>query len=352
MKVDLGKLFDLVIHMREHPHEDYNLDSKKGVVLNFKQQGLVLHKGIQAFMQSVAVLDEKQKVIQAFSGSSDLPILTKDVFNVTQAVPTFDTYWQPSYRGIRLLKGQLAWEIANVASGLTFELIPEGGKCKFYGISGAKVDAKIDKYGAGIGLTWEMIEGRKLYAFVNLMEQVRSQLNILWANTHYGLLATAAALTAVTWQGVATDPIVERDIATINKGYTTIGSATKDSGYGDTANAVMLIYASPLLKSRIMQAMRATSRDIIVGRQAGASGTAAGQVIEYNVVPYFSYNSNIPANKAIMVLPGNKIQNAVYLRELGLNERDIETLSEMRTYWTAFGAIIADTDQTAELAFA
>jgi hypothetical protein len=352
MNINLERAFDLIVHMRENAGEDYVVDKKKNIVLNPKQQSAVFHKVVQSFMQSVAVLDENKKIIQAFSGSSDLPQLTMDVFNVTQAVPNFDTLWQAAFKGIPLRKGQLSWEIADVVTGFAFELIPEGGKVKFYGISGSKTDAKIQKYGMGIGITWEMIEGRKLYQFVDQMEGVRAKLNNLWADTHYGLLATAALGQAVAWQGVATDPIVERDIATINKGYETIGSACKDKGYGDTANSPMVVYASPLLKARIMQAFRATSADIITGRQAGAASSKAGQVIEYAVTPKFTWNANIPSNKAVMVLPGNKVQNSVYLQELGLSERDIETLSELRTYWTAFGAIIADSQQTSELAFA
>jgi hypothetical protein len=349
--VNLEKAFDLYLHMNDNPDDDYVLNKKKGIVLNRKEQGTVLQKAIQAFMQQVAVQDEQGKIIQAFGGSSDLPVLTKDVFTVTQAMPVFDTFWQESFKGIPLKKGQLEWEIADVAAGFTFDLIPEGHKVRFYGISGDTTSARIQVYGMGIGITWQMREGRKLYKFVDLMGQVRAKLNTLWADTHYGLLATAALSAPVTWQGVVTDPIVERDIATINKGYETIGNACKAKGYGDTANAPMIIYTSPLLKARLMQAYRATSSDIIKGRVAGASSSVAGQVIEYNVTPRFTWNSNIPANKAVMVLPGNKNQNSVYLRELGLSEQDIETLSELRTYWTAFGAIVADTDQIAELAF-
>ena len=350
-QIHLERMFDLVVHMREHGEEDYRFDKKRNITLNRKQQAHVLHKSIQAFMQAVGVVDENKKIIQAFAGSSELPLLTMDVFNVTQAVTIYDTFWQQAFKGIQLRRGQLSWEIADVTSGVTFELIPEGGKIKFLGISGDKTDAKIDKYGAGLGVTWEMIEGRKLYQFVDVMNDVRSKLNTLWADTHYGLLATAALNNQITWQGITADPVVERDIATINKGYETIGAATKDKGYGDTANSVMYLYASPLLKSRINQAMRATSTDIIRGRVVGAASSVAGQVIEYNVIPRFSWNSNIPANKAILIIPGNKIQNSVYMQELGLSERDIETLSEMRTYWTAFGAIVADSDQCAELAF-
>lgn len=348
----LEKMFDLVVHMQENAKEDYKFNEKKGITLNYKQQATVLQKSIQAFMQSVAVMDENKKIIQAFSGSSDLPQLTKDVFNVTQIVPIFDTFWQESFKGIRLKKGQLSWEIADVQAGITFEIIPEGGKVKIYSVSGTKEPVSIEKYGAGIGTTWEMIEGRKLYKFIDLMTQARAALNDLWANIHYGLLANAALSAPITFQGVGTDTILERDIATINKGYETIGSATKAKGYGDTANSKMILYASPNLKARLMQAFRATSADIIRGRRDGVvAASVAGQVIEYAVLPRFTWNSNIPANKAVLILPGNKIQNSMYMQEFSMSDKDIETLSEVKTYWTAFGAIVGDSDQTAELAF-
>lgn len=354
--VDLEKLFDLVYHMNKHEGEPFKLTNK--VQLDRKQQGQLLAKTVQAFIHGVGEVDPNSvatnnpKVIQAFSGSSDLPQLTKDVFNVVEAVPYYDLMWQPVFKGIRLRKGQLSWEIADVSSGITFELVPEGGKAKFYGFSGSTQTVSVAKYGAGIGVTWEMIEGRKLYQFINQMEQVRAALYLLWANIHYGLLATAANSHSVAYQGIATDPVLDRDIRTINTGYTTIGNATKDKGYGDTANMPMYLYVSPLLKSRINQAMRATSPDIISGRGAGGIGSGGGEIVEYNVIPRYTWNSNIPANKGLLVLPGNKIQNSVYLQELSLSERNIETLAEMRSYWTAFGAVVADTEQCAELSFA
>lgn len=349
--VDLERVFDLWVHMNENAGDAYIFDKKKDIKLNYKQQGAVLHKSIQGFFQGVGVLDEGgSRVIQAFSGSGDLPQLTKDVFNVVNTVPNFDTFWQMAFQGIKLRKGQLSWEIADVASGIVFELIPEGDKAKFYGISGNIVTAKIDKYGAGIGVTWEMIEGRKLYQFIDLMGQVRDRLMKLWADIHYGLIATASLGQTVAYQGVATDPVLDRDIATLNLGYTTIGDATKDKGYGDTANAAMVLYLSPNLKARTNHAMRVTTADVAGGRTGGA-GAAPGTTVEFNIAPRFSWNSAIPTNKGLLVLPGNKIQNAAYIQELSLNEKDISTLSELRTYWSAFGAIIADADQTAELSF-
>ena len=343
--IQLDRVFDLVVHMRENPGDPYNvMQGKKSVALNYKQQGIVLKKSIQAFFQSVGKM-QGDKIIQAFSGSSDLPQLTKDVFNVTNAVPEFDTLWQQSFKGVPLRKGQLNWEIADVAEGLTFSLVPEGGKAKIFGVSGNKITVGIEKYGAGLGVTWEMTEGRKLYQFVDQMNAVRAKLNDLWAGIHYGLLATAGATNPVSYQLTGTESTLERDIATINKGYETIGSATKDKGYGDTANAPMILYFAPSMKARVMQALRASSPNIVTSGK-----TKAGQVV-FNVVPSTTWNPAIPAGKALMVLPGNKIQNAMYMQELGLTERDILTLSDLKVYWSAFGATVADADQVAELSF-
>ncbi len=340
-QLDLERVFDLIVHMRENEKTNYQFAKK--IKLNYKQQGMVLRKSIQAYMQGVGVKHE-DKIIQAFSGSSDLPQLTKDVFNVTGDIPTFDTYWQSAYRGVQLKKGQLSWEIADVANGLVFSLVPEGGKAKFYGISGNKVDAKIEKYGAGIGVTWEMIEGRKLYQFVDLMSTTRAKLNNLWADIHYGLLGVAAANEQIAYQGLAAQSQLERDIATINKGYETIGFACKDKGYGDTANMPMVLYASPNLKGRITAAINAGFSDLV------KSNRSSVQTMNYNVKPFYTWNSGITSDTLCMALPGAKIQNAAYIQELGLTERDIETLSDLRTYWSMFGAIIADVEQTAELA--
>lgn len=342
--MNLDKVFDLYLHMNDRDTRGTDFDFE-GTILNPEQQTKVVTKAVQAFMHKTGRKDG-EKLIQAFTGSSDLPVLTKDVFNVVNQVPNYDLAWQEAYKGISLRKGQLSWEIGTVETGAAFKLIPEGGKVQFNRFTGEKVTIGIEKYAMGMGISWETVEGRKLYQFIDQMEQTRAKLYDLWAEIHYGLLATAGATNQIAYQLTATESILERDIATINKGYEDLGEATKDKGYGDTANAPMLLYTSPKLKARVMQALRAASPDMV------RSGRAkSGQVVEYNVAPRFTWNSNIPASKGLLVLPGNKIQNSVYLRELSLSKQDMESLTELRSYWTAFGATVADTDQVYELAF-
>ncbi len=348
--MDLPRLFDLISHIGQKSGEPYAFSDT--LSLKFEEQRTLAKKAIQAFMQDVGTPISSDKAIQAFSGSGDLPKLTHDVFNVTNTVPNFDTLWQKCFKGVNLMRGQLEWEIVNVAAGLVFELIPEGSKVKIYGISGAAATVKVAKYGAGLAITWEMIEGRKLYQFVDLMQQVRSRLGDLWADTHYALLATAADENAVDYQGLVTDPVVDRDTATLNAGYIEVGDNTKDKGYGDTANVLMQLYAPPALKARINNALRMTQAEANSGRQGGGAGAGAGSsVVEFDIEANYSHNSNLTASEAILILPGNKIQNAAYMREMSFQEKDISTLNELRTYWSAFGAVIGDTDQCAVLSF-
>lgn len=357
------KLFDMLVHRNENPKAPFKTSNSKGaeVIVRPEQMDFVVARTIQSFMHKTGSLGfdkfgkpvpfETRRPIQAFSGSSDLPQLTKDVFDVTAKTPNFDTAWQEAFKGMTLRRGQLDWEIADVSTGGGFELIPEGGKVKIESVAGNKITVGVNKYGYGLGITWETIEGRKLYAFVDAMEQARAKMMKIWADVHYGLIDVAAATNTTAWQGVATDPILSRDIATINAGAYAIANATKDSGYGDTANAPMILYINPKYRARMEAALQAVRGDIVSGRTAGAAGSVDGQQVDWNVEVRYTFNGNVTADKGVLVLPGNKIQNAVYLRELGLSRQELESLSELRTYWTAFGAAVGDNDQAAQLSF-
>lgn len=352
---NIEKLFDLMVHRQDNPDEPFDGVPAAG-------QEKIIRAAIQSFMMNTGqqgfdrfgnpVAFETRRPIQAFSGSSDLPALTKDVFDVTQTVPNFDLAWQGAFKGMKLRKGQLSWEIADVAAGGGFELIPEGGKVKIESVSGNKATVNVAKYGYGLGVTWETIEGRKLYAFVDAMDQARAKMYGIWGDTHYALLNTAAATATTAWAGAATDPTVDRDIATLNAAAYAIADACKDKGYGDMAAAPMIMYINPKYRARMDAALKTVSNDAIAGRNVGASGSLGAQTLNWNVEVRYTFNSAITADKGDMVLPGNKIQNAMYLKELGLSRQEIESLNELRTYWTAFGAAIGDNDQANQLSFA
>ena len=50
--------------------------------------------------------------------------------------------------------------------------------------------------------------------------------------------------------------------------------------------------------------------------------------------------------------PGQKIQNAEKFRSMSLERKEQESLMELKTYWTCFGAVVGDGEQTVEVNFA
>jgi len=343
----LDRLFEMVCYLNDSGDDSFVLETKKGKrKYTTKQVQAFVGKSIhEMLLASYSPLNDK-KAIQAFTGSTDLDKITTNVWNAFQETPNFDMFWQEAFRSVPLRKGQLEWTIGTVTSGVILQILEEGEKVRYARIEGTTVKASVDLYGSGLEISWKTMEGRDLANFYNAMMDFRAKRMKEYADLHYGLLAAAGALNTVAWQGVAEDKTIDRDIQTLNVGYNTIGEATKDSGYGDTANARQILYASPNLRQRINAAFRATSADVVRGSNQGTT------LIDSQIDVRYTYNSAIPANKAILVLPGNKIQNSVYMDEKSFERQNPDNLSWLKSSFTAFGAIVADSDQTAELSFA
>lgn len=314
-------------------------------VLTPAQASDAFYKTVQAFFRAPIQKIGEDRAVQAFSASSDFAVVGASVFNVTTEVQNYDILWQDAYRSVNLRKGQLYWEIHTAKDGVTFEEIPEGGKIEYKGMQSDKITVYVKKYGAGLGITWETIEGRDVIRYIEAMETARSAYYNKLGEIHYGLLATAGATNPIAYQGSSSDSVLDRDIQTINYSYEQISDDNKDSGYGDTVNSRYLLYAAPTLRSRINRALRATSAEV-------ASLGGRGQVVDANVDPRYTWTSQIPANKALMILPKNKIQNAEYLGLTTFEKMDQDSMNRFKAHWTAFGAVVADNDQVYEVSFA
>jgi hypothetical protein len=339
----LEKLFDMVCYMSDGAQGDYEIKTKKGIQA-FKPKDVQkfvaknLHEMITASYSPV----DSSKAIQAFTGSTDLAEITTNVWNAFQETPNFDMYWQEAFRAVPLRKGQLSWTIGTVTSGVILQILSEGQKVQYNKIEGTKVTGSVDLYGSGLEMSWHTIEGRDLAGFYNAMMDFRNKRMKEYADMHYALLAAASLSNTVAYDTGGTTTL-DKDINTINTAYNTIGNLTKDSGYGDTANVRMVMYVSPLLRNRINAAFRATASDVVRGKD--------GAVIDSMIDVRYTYNSAIPANKGILVLPKNKIQNAIYMQEKSFERQNPDNLSWLKSSFTAFGAVVGDTDQTAEISF-
>lgn len=285
-----------------------------------------------------------EKAIQAVGVSTDFAILTKDSFNVSIESDNFDMGWEQAFRQVPLGKGQDSWELYNVSNSLTFYKVEEGQRLECAGFTGTKALASVDYYGGAIGWTDKMIRFRKVPAMIDMAGVFRNKFWTTKGNNHYALLATAAALTAVPYQGVAADGVARRDILTINQGAFQLGNLNKDKGYGDAASTGFILFCNPFDEDRIEAAYRLTSGQLAAARENGTSVTGR------RIKRVYTYNSNIVAGSPILVWPGQKSQKADAMAPTVYNQEiDALTLNRVQAVWAIYGAIMGDTEQALQL---
>lgn len=284
--------------------------------------------------------------LQAITGvSTDFAKLVSDAFNVTIGAQNFDLGYQQAFKDVPLGTRQDTWDIYDVQNGLTFRLVPEGDRIQVDSLTGTVVTAHVDYYGGAIGWTDKMIRYRKVAAMVDLAQIFRNRFWSNKADNHYLLLATAAAVAGqtTTYQGVAGDGQLRRDILTINEAAYALANRCKDKGYGDTASMQLVLYANPKDKGRILAALAATSATM-------ATAAGAAQIVHWSITPIFTFNSNIAAEHPIIVIPGNKIQAAEDMPPTTFTApKDPLTLNEVQSVWSIYGAAVADTDQVQKM---
>jgi hypothetical protein len=309
---------------------------------------------LQAFMQKPnrvmrASLQAMKKSLQAVSVSTDFAVLTTNAFNVTVEEDNFDMGWELSFQDVPRDGTSDFWEIGNIKNGITFKKVLEGERIEVLTMTGTKQNIYVDYYGGALGFTDKAIRFRKL---AQMLDQARAFRNKFYANkadNHYLLLATAAALNVITWQGVGGTQ-VQRDVATINEGAFQIGNVNKDKGYGDMANAGLILYANPSDRARIEAAFVLTSNYLTVAAGAIGANSPGASVTTQPIQRVYTYNANIVARHPLLVLPGRKSQkNEAMAPTTFTQPKDILTLNEVQSVWSIYGAGMGDTDQAYEL---
>lgn len=299
---------------------------------------------IQAFIAKPGAIAKKK--IQAVAVSTDLVNSYGNAIDVITGAPNFDMGWEQAFKNITLMPGQDFWEIYDVTNGVTIKKIKEGGRVKIDKFEGASTLAYVDYYGGALGYTDKVVRFRKIQQMIDKAELFRNTYWVNKSNNHYVLLATAAALNPLAWQGTGTNTLT-RDIATINRAAFNILNRVKDKGYDpNIAGAQLLLYYNPLDASRMLAALAATTAMLA---QQGITGAA----VNFNVKPVQTFNQYIVSGHPIMVLPGHKIQKA---EAMSLTDfpmpKDPFTLNEAVAFWAIYGAAVADTDQCERLSLA
>jgi len=294
---------------------------------------------MQGFMNEPQIALRKQIHATGISTSTDFPLITKDSFNVTVQSQNFDMGYEKVFKTIPLGENQDAWEIYDVANSLTFVRVEEGQRIDVAGFTGSKVTAYVDYYGGALGWTDKMIRYRKVAAMLDLAETFRNRFWTNKANNFYALLAAAAALNVTAYQGAAADGQLQRDIQTINQAAFDLTNRCRNKGYGDTANAKLVMYFNPIDKNRLLAAFSVTS-------QALATAGRTGDTVNYNIELVPTFNSFVTGRAPMLVLPGNKLQRAEGMAPTPYGpEIDILSLNRVQSVWAIYGGIVGDTDQ-------
>lgn len=310
------------------------------------QEREMVKVALQAFMREPQVVRlQALAKIQAVSVSTDFERLVTNAFNVTIAEDNFDLGWQAAFNEVPRDANQDFWEMADITNGLTFKKILEGERVEVDTVKGSKVNVYVDYYGGALGITDRAIRFRKLAQVYEAARIFRNKFFSNQADNHYLLLAAAAVpANVIAYQGTGADSRVQRTILTINRGAFAIGDRNKDKGYGDMANAGLILYANPLDRERIEAAFVVTSGNLAAGVQQGTAITSQ------QIRRIYTYNANIVAGAPLLVLPGNKNQrNEAMAPTTYVAPADVLTLNQVQAVWSIYGAAVGDTDQVFKL---
>lgn len=313
--------FAAIQAMQETPEDTRTVEAAKAI-----------RKSVMSFMARPAI--EARKAVQAFTTKADLPTMITQTFDAFRQTDNFDMLWEQAYKQIPLAPNRLFWEILDIDSGLEFVEVPEGAQIQVNAISGSKVYGHVRKYGGAIDWSQEMIISQDIGAMQQVAETLREKFWKDKANRHYSLMATNGLGNQDTYVGSQS---VDNDILALNNSAFALANNAKNEGFGDTANAPMILYASPFLRPRILRAIATTFQDV--------PGMAARVV--YNITPLFTFNPYLtsPAGTsnpdwALLVLPGRKIQRAEAMAPTSFTRQDIQTLGSIQAVWSFYGALI------------
>jgi hypothetical protein len=296
---------------------------------------------LQAFFtEPIRKIEDNKKKIQAISVSSDFPQMLGESHVAIIGKDSFDLGYEEAFQNVPPTKGKNFWSVVAGTNSLTFQKVAEGGQIQAAGKTGSKVYFFVDKYGGALGNTWEAREFREIFTMIQEAEIFRNKHYSMKSNVFYALLEAAAGTNAATAYDVTADGQLRRDIATINTAIYTLTYRLRDKGYGDMANAPIIIYANRILEPRFSAALKAATNS-----QANNEGRAV-EITSRPIKMVYTYNTAIQSNRPIAVLPGRTVTKMDYMMPTTFKaEIDPLTLNELTAVWSCYGGGIGDSEQ-------
>jgi hypothetical protein len=182
------------------------------------------------------------------------------------------------------------------------------------------VDVTKRMFGAGAGLSLDMLNTSPAYTLNNAFIAVRRALEVKKAKVAYALMYASGSYDDTTNYNTTPSTVVGKDIATLNDAaYATLADiATVKNGVQITPDSVMYFVCNPTYKVRIDSALSSVR---------GTDGT--NSILGYNIVPIYSFlmpSSPDGSNAGgILMLPGQKNIYATFSDLLTNTESHFDT---------------------------
>lgn len=302
---------------------------------------------LQHFLQVPSRTDVKV-ALQQFTTAGDFPESAQALLDKFRVAPAYDNAYEQVF-DVRNFASGSGFDMADVESGLSFAKIPEGGKVKYYQMSGTKTRVYFDYYGAGLSWHRSLFENQEYWTlednavefrnkayhkrslvFNGLIEAMGSGINVAWTAASPSVASTDATYTA------------NRDAQTLKAAYVQIAEKIKGKGYSFVAGSTPLtIYTPYQLLGRINAALQLLVQPV--------AGSGKVQSYPFNVVVT---GSLVTTSVYYVCFPKGK-NKAGYRMDLTVFTRfEQDNFSDESAGWMSYGGAIGDTEQWARCAIA
>lgn len=283
-------------------------------------------------------------MLQHYASTNDFPASVLDVIAKFHQTDDFDEGWQSLFKVIDFTGTKKSgWRISDVSDGLTFGVVPIGGKAKIYKMAGTVVDVVFDKYGGGLGWDRVLFDDEEYWTIEDNAIAFRNKYFADRATVFYALIEAITSAQNLAWQAVTpalTEATAEnyfaiRDINTINQACLEIFTDLKDTGISVGPNSQFGILAPLQLKSRLLRAMGVLN--------IGISNALPG--VNWNVsAPVFT-GMFATTTVYYVFLPGQKNQAGLRKNLEVFNQFDPVSYSEVAVGWGRYKGAIGEVQQ-------
>jgi hypothetical protein len=257
----------------------------KGIDISTPKGRELVFGAITYFMRQPEDVQAKlmKAAVHNFTSTSEFPAEVLELIEKYHlGIEDIDNGWASFFTSRDFAGTQTpGFRIRDVATGLTFEKRPEGGRARIYRITGNELFVGFDMYGGGLEFDQAWFDDQQWWDIEDQAVEFRSKWYRDKAAVMYGLIGAIASGQNIAYDATGATQL-DKDINTINAGAADLVQDLFDSGYGVTANTPLTILSPIQLRGRLNRAMAAQYVN------AGVDG--AQMKVEYNISVVYSTN--------------------------------------------------------------